>query len=263
MKVLYIGYYREPTIWGSQSATTVKMLSACNYEVACRAVDLNPQGQTPPHILEYENKSLDGITHCVQHVFDSHFVGTNIFDKNLHWSEPLNIIDPNICKQNYSPLNIPQATGYRFYSICDGSSLAQLRNLEKVIDRLSFVKSYHNTSYTIFTNNVQAVQEELKILQGARCNAPINVIPVSSVNTSLPHIHNWGHCFLKLTDSLSDYALLEAKCLGSDVEPSYESFSKWKENPIAWETEAVKNGFLKALEVWDDQLEQIKKEMEN
>jgi len=263
MKVLYIGYYREPTIWGSQSATTVKMLSACNYEVVCRAVDLNTKGKTPPHILEYENKSLEGVTHCIQHVFDSHFVGTNIFDKNLHWPDALHIIDPNICKQNYPPVNIPQAKGYRFYSVCDGSSSVQLMNLTKAIDNLSFVKSYHDASYTIFTNNEQSVNEALKTLNGSRCNVPINITPISSVNTSLPHIHNWGHCFLKLVDSTSDYAFLEAECLGSDVEPSNENFSRWQENPITWETEGVKNGFLKALKAWDDQLEQIKKEMEN
>jgi hypothetical protein len=105
MKVLYIGYYREKSDWGQQTANNILALDRAGVDVVCRSINLGGT-ETPQELLKLENKSISDCTHCIQHVFPEHMVGTDKFDKNIgyftnnfvninnsSWVEKLNMMD--------------------------------------------------------------------------------------------------------------------------------------------------------------------------
>lgn len=84
MKILYTGHYKEGTGWGIAAQNTIMALHSIGMDVVCRNIPLTEgQRDTPSVILELENKSLDNIDICIQHVLPHHLVGTNKFKKNI------------------------------------------------------------------------------------------------------------------------------------------------------------------------------------
>ena len=83
MKVLYIGYYREQSDWGRQTVNNILALEKAGVDVVCRSIELGGGDTTPREIVHLENKDSSDATHCIQHVFPEHMVGTEKFQKNV------------------------------------------------------------------------------------------------------------------------------------------------------------------------------------
>lgn len=82
MKVLYIGYYKEKSDWGKQTVNNILALEKAGVDVVCRSIALG-NTQTPESIAHLEDKNIGDATHCIQHVFPEHMVGTGKFEKNI------------------------------------------------------------------------------------------------------------------------------------------------------------------------------------
>jgi glycosyltransferase involved in cell wall biosynthesis len=82
MKVLYVGYYREKSDWGKQTVNNILALEKAGVDVVCRSIELG-HTQTPEAIAHLEDKDIGDATHCIQHVFPEHMVGTGKFEKNI------------------------------------------------------------------------------------------------------------------------------------------------------------------------------------
>lgn len=84
MKVLYIGHYKENSGWSNAAINFILALDSIGVDVVCRNIKLtNIDPEIPHRIKELEQKSLSGITHCIQHVLPHHLVGTTKFKKNV------------------------------------------------------------------------------------------------------------------------------------------------------------------------------------
>lgn len=120
MKVLYIGYYREKSDWGKQTVNNILALERAGVDVVCRSIQLGGT-ETPDALLHLEKKDAEDATHCIQHVFPEHMVGSDKFKKNVgllsnnfirmwhsSWIEKLSIMD-EIWVPSYSSLkqNMP------------------------------------------------------------------------------------------------------------------------------------------------------------
>lgn len=82
MKVLYIGYYKEKSDWGKQTVNNILALESAGVDVVCRSVNLGGT-ETPDSIRHLEDKETVDVTHCIQHVFPEHMIGTDKFKKNI------------------------------------------------------------------------------------------------------------------------------------------------------------------------------------
>lgn len=82
MKVLYIGYYKEKSDWGIQTVNNILALERAGVDVVCRSIELGGK-ECPPIIAHLEDKNIGDATHCIQHVFPEHMVGTGKFKKNV------------------------------------------------------------------------------------------------------------------------------------------------------------------------------------
>lgn len=84
MKILYISHYREGGGWSQASINYMQALSSIGIDVVCRNVSLtNKYIDVPVAIEEMEQKSLDGVDYCIQHVLPHHLVSTDKFKKNV------------------------------------------------------------------------------------------------------------------------------------------------------------------------------------
>ena len=105
MKVLYVGYYKEQSDWGIQTVNQILALERAGIDVACRSIDLTAK-ETPAVLKHLERKDISDCTHCIQHVFPEHMVGTGKFVKNIgfltnnfvqmnrsSWAEKLSMMD--------------------------------------------------------------------------------------------------------------------------------------------------------------------------
>ena len=95
MKVLYIGYYKEKSDWGIQTVNQILALERAGVDVACRSIELTAK-ETPAALKHLERKDIGDCTHCIQHVFPEHMVGTGKFVKNVGF------LTNNFVKMNHS-----------------------------------------------------------------------------------------------------------------------------------------------------------------
>lgn len=106
MKVLYTGYYKEKSDWGRQTVNQILALESAGVDVVCRSIELGGGTETPEELKHLEDKDDQYSTHCVQHVFPEHMVGTGKFTKNIgfftnnfvrmdhsSWVEKLSLMD--------------------------------------------------------------------------------------------------------------------------------------------------------------------------
>ena len=97
MKVLFIGHYREGGGWAKASIDFIQALDSIGIDIVCRNVSLtNKYVDIPQRVIELENKSLDNVDYCIQHVLPHHLVSTNKFKKNVAYFE----YETNNMKQN-------------------------------------------------------------------------------------------------------------------------------------------------------------------
>lgn len=107
MKILYIGHYKEKSGWSNAAINAIRALNTTGADVVCRNIKLtdNP-AQVPQDILELENKDLQNVDYCIQHVLPHHITGTDKFKKNVayfvneldsikyhHWYQNLQLVD--------------------------------------------------------------------------------------------------------------------------------------------------------------------------
>lgn len=84
MKVLYVGHYKEGSGWSQAAINNILALDSIGVDVVCRDIKLtNKLPQIPQRIMELEEKSVDGVTHCIQHVLPHHIIGSHQFKKNV------------------------------------------------------------------------------------------------------------------------------------------------------------------------------------
>jgi|TARA_R100000479_G_C6395802_1_gene207055 hypothetical protein len=154
MKVLYIGYYREHSDWSESAINNMLALEKAGCDVVARCIEFS-KGETPNEIKHLENKDLEGVEYCIQHVFPHHMIGTNKFKKNVGyfcnehvdiqhstWVEKLELMDevwtptgsvgvkmPHAVSHekfsnNYSGMSVPALDAtFKFYNIVNTNSL--------------------------------------------------------------------------------------------------------------------------------------------
>lgn len=88
MKVLYIGHYKEFGGWGQAAIDQILALDSAGVDVVCRNVTLTKDKEgVNSRILELEKKDSDGCDVCIQHVLPHHIVGSDMFRKNIAFTE--------------------------------------------------------------------------------------------------------------------------------------------------------------------------------
>lgn len=95
MKVLYIGYYKEQSDWGKQTVNNILALEKAGVDVVCRSIELGGK-ECPRELVHLEKKDIGDATHCIQHVFPEHMVGTTKFEKNV------GLLANNFCEMGHS-----------------------------------------------------------------------------------------------------------------------------------------------------------------
>lgn len=84
MKVLYIGHYREGTGWSKAAQDLILSINRSGVDVVCRNIKLtNTNVAIDPMVSILEQKNLENIDYCIQHVLPHHMVGTDKFKKNI------------------------------------------------------------------------------------------------------------------------------------------------------------------------------------
>lgn len=84
MKVLYIGHYKEGTGWSQAAIDLIMSMHLAGIDVVCRNIKLTDYQPTlNPILLRLENKPLEDIDVCIQHVLPHHMVSTKKFKKNI------------------------------------------------------------------------------------------------------------------------------------------------------------------------------------
>lgn len=69
MNILYIGHYREGTGWAKAAIDYILALDSIGVNVVCRNLPLtNNNKPVPERISELEQKSVENIDYCIQHV---------------------------------------------------------------------------------------------------------------------------------------------------------------------------------------------------
>lgn len=84
MKILYVGHYKENSGWSQAAINNILALDKVGIDVVCRNIKLTQKNSIiPDRILDLEQKSTSGVTHCIQHVLPHHIVGSKQFKKNV------------------------------------------------------------------------------------------------------------------------------------------------------------------------------------
>lgn len=85
MNILYIGHYKESSGWSQAAIDYILALDAAGENVVCRNITLTKDSveNLPKRILELEQKNLQDIDVCIQHVLPHHLVPTEKFKKNI------------------------------------------------------------------------------------------------------------------------------------------------------------------------------------
>jgi glycosyltransferase involved in cell wall biosynthesis len=84
MKILYIGHYKENSGWSQAAIDYILSLDSIGLDVVCRNVKLTNVNPDIPHrIIQLEEKNLNNIDYCIQHVLPHHLVATQKFKKNV------------------------------------------------------------------------------------------------------------------------------------------------------------------------------------
>jgi glycosyltransferase involved in cell wall biosynthesis len=84
MKILYIGHYKENSGWSKATTNLILAMDSVGIDVVCRNIKLTSKvAEIPARILELEQKTLDGVGICIQHVLPHHIAGTAKFKKNI------------------------------------------------------------------------------------------------------------------------------------------------------------------------------------
>jgi hypothetical protein len=106
MKILYVGYYCEPSEWGALARCNILALEKAGLDVVIRPIRFNPSLPCPQALQHLQDKDESDCTVLIQHVFPEHLVGTDKFDRNIAilsnvawsishspWQEHLSLVD--------------------------------------------------------------------------------------------------------------------------------------------------------------------------
>ncbi len=112
MKVLYLGHYKEFGGWGRAAIDQILALDSVGVEVVCRPVALSSSvnENIPQRIMELEEKSINNITHCIQHLLPHKIVETKglkniayFVDETIHYKQNFWHTYLNTCDQVLVP----------------------------------------------------------------------------------------------------------------------------------------------------------------
>lgn len=107
MKLLYIGHYKENSGWSKAALNAIEAISTTDIDIVCRNIKLtDASSHIDNRILPLEQKELNNIDYCIQHVLPHHFTGSQKFKKNIayfvyefdsikyhHWANSLKLMD--------------------------------------------------------------------------------------------------------------------------------------------------------------------------
>lgn len=115
MKILYIGHYKEGSGWSKAAIDLILAMHSVGLDVVCRNIKLTDNNpKIDPTILQLEQKSLNNIDVCIQHVLPHHMVGTQKFKKNIAYfvaESNSTLYNPwMICLQNMDEVWVPNAS---------------------------------------------------------------------------------------------------------------------------------------------------------
>lgn len=126
MKVLYISPFNQ-TGYGQAAARYVHSLKSVGVDVACRRLNLGGTPHPSPIVNGLLRKSLDGVTHVVQHSLPSHFQGCHVGDiKQLGlfametsglpetWKRRLRLLDAVACISQEQTTDVNEYLGWTF-----------------------------------------------------------------------------------------------------------------------------------------------------
>jgi glycosyltransferase involved in cell wall biosynthesis len=156
MKVLYIGHYKEGSGWSEAAINYILSATKSNIDIVCRNIKLNnnPPAKIDPIISELENKDLNNIDYCIQHVLPHHLVSTNKFKKNIaYFAGESNTLKYNIWIDYLNKMDfiwVPNST-LKTNLISDGLSENRVRVIPHAFDLSKY--QYKNSNINFGPNN--------------------------------------------------------------------------------------------------------------
>lgn len=126
MKVLYIGHYKEGSGWSKAALDLIRAIDSAGIDVVCRNIKLTSKSSNlDDKVKSFENKTLDNIDICIQHLLPHHIVGTSKFKKNIayyvgesstlkynNWSSNLGLVD-ELWIPNHTQLENMKKDGFK------------------------------------------------------------------------------------------------------------------------------------------------------
>tara|TARA_B100001778_G_scaffold211347_1_gene174985 strand:- start:5219 stop:6331 length:1113 start_codon:yes stop_codon:yes gene_type:complete len=86
MKVLYIGHYLENSGWSDAAQGLMRAMDSVDIDVVARNIPISGRAETPEIIKSFENKDIQDVDYCIQHVLPAFVVGTDKFKKNIAYT---------------------------------------------------------------------------------------------------------------------------------------------------------------------------------
>jgi len=157
MKILYIGHYKENSGWSQCALNNIAALYKSDVDLVCRNVKLTESTcNLPEYIKELENKNLNDIDYCIQHVLPHHITGTDRFKKNIgyfvheldsikyhQWYHNLELLDQIWVANNDQKASL----------INDGFATDKLKVVPHTFDMSSYDKGLGKISFDRQNNN--------------------------------------------------------------------------------------------------------------
>ncbi len=97
MKVLYIGHYLEGSGWSDAAQGLMRAMDSVDIDVVARNIPLSGNSEAPEIIKSFENKDIQDVDYCIQHVLPRFIVGTNKFKKNIAYT----VLESKPIKNNF------------------------------------------------------------------------------------------------------------------------------------------------------------------
>lgn len=176
MKILYIGHYRENSGWSKAAIDLIQAIDSVGIDVVCRNIKLTPnKADVPNKIKELENKDLNNIDVCIQHLLPHHIVGTSKFKtiayyvgesntiKYNNWKSNLGLVD-EIWVPNHNQLNNMKLDGFS-----NVKYVPHAFNLEKYKNQSKARINFKNKNHTFKFYYIADINDRKNIESVIRC----------------------------------------------------------------------------------------------
>lgn len=192
MKLLYIGHYKENSGWSRAAIDLINSIQTTDIDVVCRDIKLTAaKPEITDTILKLEQKDLNNVDYCIQHVLPHHIVGTQKFKKNIgyfvsesdsiayhHWSNNLSLLDE---------IWVPNSS-LRTNLIRDGFDENTIKVIPHTFDLTKYIDikhrlNFHGRNYTFKFYFICEIDDRKNIESIIRCfhsefhsNEPVSLV---------------------------------------------------------------------------------------